>query len=115
MRDCATQVVLGIFAGVFPYCLIILRTIHGANAAGFIPSLTVTFGVVLVIGGIGALTFFIHHIARSIQTSSIIASVADETLAAIDLRPAQHLFLIRQTAWIHGRRDPCAMSVPRLK
>ncbi|CAN5373418.1 DUF2254 domain-containing protein [soil metagenome] len=84
MRDRVTQVVLGIFAGVFTYCLIVLRTIRGGDAAGFIPSVAVTFGVVLAISGIGALIFFIHHIAASIQASSIIASVAEETLAAID-------------------------------
>jgi uncharacterized membrane protein len=84
MRDRVTQVVLGIFAGIFTYCLIVLRTIRSGDAAGFIPSLAVTFGVVLAISGIGALIFFIHHIAASIQASSIIASVADETLVAID-------------------------------
>lgn len=84
MRDRVTQVVLGIFAGVFTYCLIVLRTIRGGDAAGYIPSLAVTFGVLLAISGIGALIFFIHHIAVSIQASNIIASVADETLVAID-------------------------------
>ncbi len=84
MRDRVTQVVLGIFAGIFTYCLIVLRTIRGGDAAGFIPSLAVTFGVVLAISGIGALIFFIHHIAASIQASTIIASVAEETLAAVD-------------------------------
>ncbi|MDA3873013.1 MAG: DUF2254 domain-containing protein [Kiritimatiellae bacterium] len=84
MRDRVTQVVLGIFAGNFIYCLIVLRTIRGGDDSGFIPSVAVTFGVVLAISGIGALIFFIHHIAASIQASSIIASVADETLAAID-------------------------------
>ena len=44
MRDRVTQVVLGIFAGVFTYCLIVLRTIRGGDAAGYIPSLAVTFG-----------------------------------------------------------------------
>ncbi len=84
MRDRVTQVVLGIFAGIFAYCLIVLRTIRGADQGGFVPSVAVSFGVVLAIGGIGALIFFIHHIATSIQASSIIASVADETLVAVD-------------------------------
>jgi uncharacterized membrane protein len=83
-RDRVTQAVLGIFAGIFTYCLIVLRTIRGEDAAGSIPSMAVTFSVVLAISGIGSLIFFIHHIAASIQASSIIASVADETLAAID-------------------------------
>lgn len=84
MRDRVTQVVLGIFAGIFTYSLIVLRTIRGGDEGGFVPSLAVSFGVVLAIGGIGALIFFIHHIASSIQASSIIASVADETMVAVD-------------------------------
>ncbi len=84
MRDRVTQLVLGIFAGIFTYCLIVLRTIRGGDAGGFIPSLAVSFGVVLAIGGISVLIFFIHHIASSIQASNIIASVAAETIVAID-------------------------------
>jgi len=84
MSDHVTQVVLGIFAGLFTYCLIVLRTIRGDDAGGFVPSLSVAFSVVLAIGGIGTLIFFIHHIASSIQASSIVASVAKETLEAVD-------------------------------
>jgi uncharacterized membrane protein len=84
MRDRVTQVVLGMFAGIFVYCLIVLRTIRGGDADAFVPSLAVTFGVVLAIAGIGALIFFIHHIASSIQASSIIAAVAKETMLAND-------------------------------
>lgn len=84
MRDRVTQVVLGIFAGIFTYCLIVLRTIRGGEDGAFVPSLAVTGGVVLAIGGIGVLIFFIHHIASSIQASSIIAAVAGETRQAID-------------------------------
>ena len=84
MRDRVTQVVLGIFAGIFAYCLIVLRTIRGGEEGAFVPSLAVTVGVVLAIGGIGVLIFFIHHIASSIQASSIIASVADETMQTVD-------------------------------
>jgi uncharacterized membrane protein len=84
MRDRVTQVVLGIFTGIFTYCLIVLRTIRGGDEGGFVPSLAVFFGVVLAMGGIVVLIFFIHHIASSIQASSIIASAAEETMLAID-------------------------------
>jgi uncharacterized membrane protein len=84
MSDRVTQVVLGIFAGIFTYCLIVLRTIRGGDEGGFVPSLSVAFSVVLAIGGIGTIFFFIHHIASSIQASSIIASVAQETMVAMD-------------------------------
>lgn len=84
IRSRVTQVVLGIFAGIFTYCLIVLRTIRSGDEGSFVPNLAVSFGFVLALGGVGALIFFIHHIASSIQASSIIASVAQETIASID-------------------------------
>lgn len=84
IRDRVTQVVLGIFAGIFTYCLIVLRTIRVGEEFGFVASLAVSFSIVLAIGGIGVLIYFIHHIASSIQASSIIAVVADETMDAVD-------------------------------
>ena len=83
MRDPVTQVVLGAFAGIFAYSLTVLRTIRGGED-GFVPSLAVMFSVLLAIGGIGVLIFFIHHISSGIQASIIIASVADETMLAVD-------------------------------
>lgn len=84
MRDPTTQIVLGIFAGTFSYSIVVLRTIRGGDEGPFVPSLAIAFGVVLAIGGICVLIFFIHHIASSIQASSIIARVADETLSAVN-------------------------------
>ncbi len=84
MGDRVVQVVLGIFTGIFTYCLIVLRTIRSGDEGAFVPSLAVSFAVVLAIGGIATLIFFIHHIASSIQASSIIASVAAETMVAVD-------------------------------
>lgn len=84
VRDRVTQVVLGLFAGIYAYCLVVLRTIRGGDLDEFVPSLAVTVAVIIATGGIGILIFFIHHIATSIQASSIIASVAGETLGTID-------------------------------
>ncbi|MBE2287507.1 MAG: DUF2254 domain-containing protein [Prosthecobacter sp.] len=84
VRDRVTQVVLGLFASVFTFCLIVLRTIRGGDESGFVPSIAVTVAVFLAIGGIGVLIFFIHHIAIAIQASSIMAAVAGETIAAVD-------------------------------
>ena len=84
MSDRVTQVVLGIFAGIFTYCLIVLRTVREGDESEFVPSLSVAFSVVLAIGGVGTLILFIHHIASSIQASSIIAAVTQETLVAVD-------------------------------
>ena len=85
MRSRVTQATLGVFAGIFAYCLMVLRTIRGGGAADeFVPSLAVFFAFVISLGGVGILIYFIHHIASSIQASNIIASVAEETNGAID-------------------------------
>ena len=85
MRSRVTQIVLGIFAGIFTYCLIILHTIRSGDEGAFVPNLAVFFGFVLALVGVGTLMFFIHHIASSIQASSIIASIAKEINATINL------------------------------
>ena len=36
MRSRVTQTVLGIFAGIFTYCLIVLRTIRGGDEGVFV-------------------------------------------------------------------------------
>lgn len=84
MGDRANQVVLGVFVGIFAYCLVVLRTIRGGDENEFVPSLSVFFGVLLALIGIGFLIFFIHHTADSIQSSSIIASVTGQTSTAIN-------------------------------
>ena len=82
MSSRVTQVTLGIFAGIFAYCLVVLRTIRGGDVE-FVPSLAVFVAFVLALGGLGVLVFFIHHIASSIQASSIIASIAEDTIVSI--------------------------------
>jgi uncharacterized membrane protein len=90
MRDRANQTVLGVFLGVFAYCLVVLRTIRSGDEGAFVPGLAVFVAVLLAFMGIGFLMFFIHHIARSLQATTIIESVARETLEAVDrLFPAQ--------------------------
>ena len=87
MRDRVNQVVLGVFVGIFAYCLVVLRTIRGGDEGAFVPSLAVLAGLILAFVGIAFLIYFIHYISKSIQASSIIAGAAWETIAAVD-----HLF-----------------------
>jgi uncharacterized membrane protein len=90
MRDRANQAVLGVFVGIFAYCLVVLRTIRGGDEGAFVPALAVFAAVLLAFVAIGFLIFFIHHIATAIQATSIIDAVAGETLEAIDrLFPAE--------------------------
>jgi uncharacterized membrane protein len=87
LRDLGNQIVLGTFVSTFLYCLLVLRTIRGADDSEFVPHLAVTLGVLLAMLSLGVLIFFIHHVATSIQASRIIAKVASDLEAA-----ANHLF-----------------------
>lgn len=85
MSDRATQVVLGSFIGTFTYAILVLRSIRGQeiDAEPFVPSLSVSVGIVLALVALGMLVYFIHHIATRIQISTIIATIADETTGRI--------------------------------
>lgn len=84
VRSRANQTVLGVFVGVFAYCLVVLRTIRGGDEGAFVPGVAVLGALLLAFVAIGFLIFFIHHIAASLQATTIIESVAAETLQAVD-------------------------------
>ncbi|UHG93803.1 DUF2254 domain-containing protein [Spirosoma oryzicola] len=83
MSDKVNQVVMGYFVGVFAYCLIVLGTIRGTDEIKFVPATAVLVGLFLALGGVAALIFFIHHIAESIQTGTIVQHTFHETQKAI--------------------------------
>src|SRR6185437_1618295 len=60
-RDTGNRVVLGTFVGTFLYCLLVLRTVRDQDEGGFVPSLSVTCGVLLATASVGVLIYFIHH------------------------------------------------------
>lgn len=84
MRDAPTQIVLGVFLGIFAYCLVVLRTIRGGDEGAFIPSAAVIGGMAYALVGIGVLIYFIDHVALSIQAASILERIASDTATAID-------------------------------
>jgi uncharacterized membrane protein len=84
MRDRANQAVLGVFVGIFAYCLVVLRTIREGETSTFVPSLAVLAGVLLALLGVAVLIFFVHHIASTLQASEIIARIAGETRGVLE-------------------------------
>jgi uncharacterized membrane protein len=83
LSDRPSQVMLGMLAGTFVYCLVLIRTIRGDERL-FIPGLGVLGAFVLAIVSIGFLVYFIHHITESLQASQVLARVRRETIAVID-------------------------------
>jgi uncharacterized membrane protein len=83
MGDRSNQVVLGVFVGVFVYCLLVLRTVRGGDDE-FLPGLSILLAIVLAITAIGFLIYFIHHIATSIQVSEMASRITQQTLQALE-------------------------------
>lgn len=83
MRDQVNQVIMGYFVGVFAFCLSVLGTIRGPEEGKFVPSSAVLAGLLLALGGVAALVFFIHHVAESLQTGTLVRHITAETIEAI--------------------------------
>ncbi len=84
MRDRGNQIVLGIYVGMFAYCILVVRTIRSGDEGRFLPSLAVVLGIALAIGSVGMLLFFVHHIANALQASTIVHRITAETLVAVE-------------------------------
>jgi len=84
MSDRPTQAVLGAFVSIFAYCLVVLRTVRGPDEGAFVPSLAVLGGIAMAFVGVILLIYFVHHVASTIQVSSILERIAGETKSAIE-------------------------------
>lgn len=83
MRDTGNQVVLGAFTATFLYCLLVLRTIRGAEDATYVPHFSVTLAVAFALLSVGVLIYFVHHVAESIQVTHLIAEVGEDVDHAV--------------------------------
>ncbi|MBA2314295.1 MAG: DUF2254 domain-containing protein [Chloroflexi bacterium] len=91
MRDVTSQWTLGMFAGTFAYCILVLRSIRDPGESGppFIPELSITVAIALTLLSVGALILFFHHVAVSIQAPKVVSVVARDLDRAIErLYPA---------------------------
>lgn len=86
MRDRITQAVLGVFLGVFVYCLVVMHSVRGPGGEEFVPSVGVVGAVVYAVAAVCLLVYFIHHMADSVQAASILEEIERETQAAIDVQ-----------------------------
>lgn len=86
MSDRGNQFVLGIFGSTFLYALMVLRSIRSeaTDGASFVPDIAVNVAVLLAVVDVAVLVYFIHHIANSIQVSTLSARVRTELVAVVD-------------------------------
>jgi uncharacterized membrane protein len=85
IRDRITQLTLGSFVATFVYAILALVSIRPGAHGEFVPHLSLTVTMALVILDVGVLVVFIDHIAKSIQLPQVIASIARDLSRAIEV------------------------------
>jgi len=84
IRDWITQLTLGSFVATFVYAILALVSIGPSAHGEFVPHLSITVTMLLVVADVGVLVVFIDHIAKSIQLPQVIAGIAGDLSRAID-------------------------------
>jgi uncharacterized membrane protein len=84
IRDRITQLTLGSFVATFVYSILALVSIGPGSRGEFVPHISITVTLALVVLDVALLVVFIDHIAKSIQLPQVIASIAGDLARAID-------------------------------
>ena len=84
IRDRGTQLTLGTFVATFVYAVLTLVSVGPGSHGQFVPHISITVTLLLVVVDLAVLIFFIDHIAKSIQLPRVIASIARDLSNAID-------------------------------
>jgi len=87
MADRANQFVLAVFTSTFLYALVVLQSVHTQvdDNDSFVPIMAVFFAVLLAVLDVAVLVFFIHHIADSVQITTLQHQVKSDLSDTIDL------------------------------
>jgi uncharacterized membrane protein len=75
IRDLGTQVSLGAFVATFVYSVLALESVSDAPRE-FVPHLSTSVAVALALIDLGVLIYFIDHVAKSIQLTSVVSGIA---------------------------------------
>jgi uncharacterized membrane protein len=91
IRDRGTQVTLGTFVATFVYAVLTLGSVGQGGRGEFVPHISVTMTLVLMLADVAVLIFFLHHIAVQIQLPQVIADIASDLQKAIALQAGDDL------------------------
>src|SRR5258708_38639604 len=86
IRDRGTQVTLGTFVATFVYAVLTLGSVGQGGHGNFVPHISVTTTLVLMVADLAVLIYFLHHIASQIQLPQVIAGIAADLQNAIELQ-----------------------------
>jgi uncharacterized membrane protein len=97
MNDRGNQVSLGVFIATFVYNLTVLRVVRNpqdvpapgesaAQAAAFVPQLSMLVSSASVLLAVAVLVFFLHHVPASIRVNTVLGRVGRHLIGDIEKR-----------------------------
>jgi uncharacterized membrane protein len=84
IRDRGTQFALGAFVATFVYSILTLGAVSNQGSRPFVPNLGVAVALALTLGSVLVLIYFIHHVATSIQLTSVVSAIARDFQTTVD-------------------------------
>lgn len=87
--DRQIQAAIGLFVGTILYTLVVLRSINEELGASYVPHVAITVASLLVVVCLFVLLFYLHKLARSIISDTMIDTVARNLTSALEQRPEQ--------------------------
>ena len=86
LRSRVVQTTFGMFIATFVFSLMALRSVLNEtdDSPGFVPRVSVSFAFLLVLACVSLFLAFIRHITLSIQVSTVISSIGDQTMRLLD-------------------------------
>jgi uncharacterized membrane protein len=84
LRDRGTQVSLGMFVATFVFSTLALASISSGSGRDFVPHVSITAALALLLVDSMVLVYFIHHVAVSIQMNEVIAGIGSDLVRGID-------------------------------
>jgi uncharacterized membrane protein len=86
IRDRGTQLTLGTFVATFVYSILALGSVGQGARGTFVPHISITVMLALMVADLAVLIYFLHHIAVQIQLPQVIAGIAGDLAQAIELQ-----------------------------
>lgn len=84
IRDWGTQVSVGAFVATFVYSVLVLASISSGPGGDFVPHLSGTVALGLTLIDLVVLIYFIDHVAKSIQLTSVVSGIARDFRETLD-------------------------------
>jgi uncharacterized membrane protein len=86
IRDRGTQITLGTFVATFVYSVLALGSVGQGAHGDFVPHISITVMLLLMVVDLAVLIYFLHHIAVQIQLPQVIAGIAADLAQATELQ-----------------------------